>query len=195
MRILAEPMDKSKVISRYNLTLDQIKELPLEHKKIILKKGECFIDYGEQTKKIGILISGLLYATYLSENGTEWISRFFYPPNNFIVSNHQGFYFGRNSTECIKAYDDSELIYIKKDEFKEFLDRNHQFERTVRILAEESYIQAISRIHALQSLNAKQRIEQFLKENSALAAKLQRQHIASYLGIHRNIFSRILSNI
>lgn len=154
-----------------------------------------FIDYGEQQKKIGLLTSGLLYATYISESGTEWISRFFYPPNNFIVSNHHGFYFGRNSTECIRAYEDSELISIEKNEFKKLLDENHQFERTVRILAEESYIQAINRIHALQSLNARQRIEQFLKENNGLAAKLQRQHIASYLGIHRNIFSRILNSI
>ena len=188
-------MDKSKVISRYNLTLEQLQKIPLKNKKVSLKKGETFIGYGEKNKKIGILLDGLLYATYISDNGTEWISRFFYPPNNFIVSNHHGFYFGKDSTECIKAYEDSELIYIEKEEFKSFLDSDRQFERTVRILAEESYIQAINRIHALQSLNAKQRIEQFLKENNGLAAKLQRQHIASYLGIHRNIFSRILSNI
>lgn len=188
-------MDKSKVISRYNLTLEQMNDFSLDQKLITLKKGELFIDYGEQQKKIGLLISGLLYASYVSENGTEWISRFFYPPNNFIVSNHHGFYFGKNSTECIRAYEDSELIYIEKEEFKRLLNQNQQFERTVRILAEESYIQAINRIHALQSLNAKQRIEQFLKENNGLAAKLQRQHIASYLGIHRNIFSRILNSI
>ena len=188
-------MDKSKVISRYNLTLEQLKTAPLKNKQLTLKKGELFIDYGEKTKKIGILISGLLYATYVSDNGAEWISRFFFPPNNFIVSNHHGYYFGKNSTECIRAYEDSEIVYIEKDEFKKLLDQNHQFERTVRILAEESYIQAINRIHALQSLNAKQRIEQFFKKNNGLAAKLQRQHIASYLGIHRNIFSRILNNI
>jgi CRP-like cAMP-binding protein len=188
-------MDKSKVISRYNLTLEQIRKIQFKNKPVILKKGESFIDYDEKAKKIGILINGLLYATYISPNGNEWISRFFYPPNNFIVSNHHGFYFGENSTECIKAYEDSELIYIEKDEFKDLLDINRQFERTVRILAEESYIQAISRIHALQSLSAKQRIEQFLAENNGLAAKLQRQHIASYLGIHRNIFTKILSNI
>jgi CRP-like cAMP-binding protein len=188
-------MDKNKVISRYNLTVGQIKKMPLKNKPISLKKGESFIDYGEKAKKIGILISGLLYASYISTNGNEWISRFFYPPNNFIVSNHYGFYFGRNSSECIKAYEDSELIYFEKEEFKELLDNNRQFERTVRVLAEESYIQALSRIHALQSLNAKQRIQQFLKDNKGLAAKLQRQHIASYLGIHRNIFTKILNNI
>ncbi len=188
-------MDKNKVVTRYELTIEQIRKIPLSNSPVILHKGESFIDYGEKTKKIGILLNGLLYASYISASGDEWISRFFYPPGNFIVSNQEGFYFGKNSTESIKAYEDSELIYIGKEEFKILLDTNRQFERTVRILAEESYINALTRIHALQSLNAKQRIELFLEENSVLASKLQRQHIASYLGIHRNILTRVLNAI
>lgn len=188
-------MDKNKIVSRHKLTIAQIREMPLKNKPLFLKKGESFIYYGEKTKKIGILVNGLMYATYLSSNGDEWVSRFFYPPNNFIVSNHEGFYFGINSSESIRAYEDSELIYIEKEEFKNLLDTNRRFERTVRILAEESYIQALNRIHALQSLNAKQRIQQFLNENNGLASKLQRQHIASYLGIHRNILARVLNMI
>ncbi len=188
-------MDKNKVISRYNLTLEVIDKLNLKNKPAILLKGESFIDYGEKTKRIGILLSGLLFASYISDEGTEWISRFFYPPNNFIVSNHEGFYFGKNSTESIKAYEDSEIILIEKEEFKDLLDTNRRFERTVRILAEESYIQAMTRIHSFQSLNAEQRIRKFFAENPELGKKLQRQHIASYLGIHRNILTRFLYKI
>jgi CRP-like cAMP-binding protein len=172
-----------------------ISKLELKHEPVTLKKGEHFIDYGEQTNKIGILINGLLYATYVSENGAEWISRFFFPPNNFIVSNHRGFYTGKNSTESIKAYEDSELLYFDKKEFKTLLDTDRMFERTVRILAEESYIQAMDRIHSFQSLNAEERIRKFFRENPELGAKLQRQHIASYLGIHRNILTRFLYKI
>ena len=185
-------MDKNKIFSRYELTLELIRSLDMEKQTVQLRKGDCFIDYGEQTKKIGILIEGLLYATYLTDGGGEWISRFFFPPNNFIVSNHQEFYLGRNSTESIRAYEESKLIYIEKEEFKSLLDNNRKFERTVRILAEESYIQAMDRIHSFQSLNAEQRIRKFLNEYPELALKLQRQHIASYLGIHRNILTRIL---
>lgn len=185
-------MDENKIISRYNLTLEAIQKLRLKSKPEVLKKGTSFIDYGEMTKKIGILLNGLLYATYITDAGTEWISRFFFPPNNFIVSNHQGFYLGKDSSECIRAYEDSELVYIEKEEFKELLDTNRKFERTVRILAEESYIQAMDRIHSFQSLNAEQRIIKFFDEYPELAQKLQRQHIASYLGIHRNILTRIL---
>jgi CRP-like cAMP-binding protein len=188
-------MDKNKIISRYQLTLDVIDELQLKNKPVVLHKGEIFIGYGEKTKKIGILLRGLLYATYMTDSGTEWISRFFYPPNNFIVSNHDSFYFGRNSTESIRVYEDSELIYIEKEEFKNLLDNNRHFERTVRILAEESYIQAMDRVHSFQSLNAEQRIRKFFAENPELGRKLQRQHIASYLGIHRNILTRFLYKI
>ena len=188
-------MDEKKVISRYKLTLEVIDKLDLKNKPVVLKKGESFINYGEKTKRIGILLDGLLYATYLADNGTEWISRFFYPPNNFIVSNHEGFYFGKDSTESIRAYEDSRLVYIEKDEFKKLLDNNRRFERTVRILAEESYIQSMARVHSFQSLNAEQRIRKFFAENPELGKKLQRQHIASYLGIHRNILTRFLYKI
>lgn len=188
-------MDEKKIISRYKLTLEVINKVSLKNKPVILKKGDSFIDYGEKTKRIGILLNGLLYASYLTDTGVEWISRFFYPPNNFIVSNHEGFYFGKNSTESIRAYEDSELVYIEKEEFKNLLDNNRHFERTVRILAEESYIHAMARVHSFQSLNAEQRIRKFFKENPELGQKLQRQHIASYLGIHRNILTRFIYKI
>lgn len=188
-------MDKNKVINRYKLTLNLLSQIDLKNSPVELKKGDSFIDYGEKMKKIGILIDGLLYATYISVTGVEWISRFFFPPNNFIVSNHRGFYDGKNSTESIRAYEDSKLIYIEKEEFKYLLDNNRMFERTVRILAEEGYIQAMERIHSFQSLNAEQRIRKFFKENPELGLKLQRQHIASYLGIHRNILTRFLYKI
>jgi CRP-like cAMP-binding protein len=188
-------MDQQKVISRYKLTLEQLERFELKNKPETLKKGQSFIDYGERTRKIGILISGLLYSTYIADNGTEWISRFFFPPNNFIISNHRSFYSGKNSVESIRAYEDSELICIEKDEFKYLLDHYPKFERTVRILAEESYVQAMERIHSFQSLNAEDRIRKFFEEYPELGKKLQRQHIASYLGIHRNILTRFLYKI
>jgi CRP-like cAMP-binding protein len=188
-------MDQKKIISRYKLTLELIDTFDLKNRPVTLKKGDSFIGYGEKTQKIGILISGLLYSSYISESGAEWISRFFFPPNNFIVSNHRSFYLGKDSSESIRAYEDSELICIEKEEFKYLLDHNSRFERTVRILAEESYIQAMERIHSFQSLNAEQRIRKFFEEYPELGKKLQRQHIASYLGIHRNILTRFLYKI
>ncbi len=160
-----------------------------------MKKGESFVKYGEQNRKLGLLLTGLMYATYISENGQEWISRFYYTPDNSIVSSHETFISGKKSPEWIRAYEDSELVYIERSEYEELLDKSPAFERMARVMAEESYVQALKRVHSLQSLSASQRVKNFMKEHHEIVSRVQRQHVASYLGIHRNIFTRILNRI
>ncbi|MDX9908654.1 MAG: hypothetical protein RBS23_04265 [Mariniphaga sp.] len=52
------------------------------------------------------------------------------------------------------------------------------------------YHLTLERIHSFQSLNAEQRIRKFFDQYPELCKKLQRQHIASYPGIHLNILTR-----
>lgn len=188
-------MNVSGVVSEYNPTLSQLKEFFSRQQPIVLKKGETFIDYGEQNRKLGILLKGLMYATYTAENGQEWISRFYYSPDNCIVSSHETFMNGQKSAESIRAYEDTELICVEKNEYDKLLDNNPKLEQLTRIIAEESYVQALKRIHTLQSLTASQRVKKFVQEHAGIVSRVQRQHVASYLGIHRNIFTRILNKL
>ncbi|KOH46748.1 Crp/Fnr family transcriptional regulator [Sunxiuqinia dokdonensis] len=176
-------------------TLNQLKKYFAKQAPISVKKGETFLAYGEPNQKLGILLDGLMYATYVSENGQEWISRFFYTPDNAIVSSHDSFLSGDNSVEAIRAYEDSLLIFITKTEFDQMLASSSELQALVRRMAEESYVNAMKRVHMLQSLTASQRVKRFVKEHGDLVSRVQRQHIASYLGIHRNIFTRILNKI
>jgi CRP-like cAMP-binding protein len=178
----------------YEQTLAEMKRFFAKRPAITLRKGEMFLNYGEPNTRLGLLLNGLLYATYLSD-GKEWISRFFYTPDNSIVSSHEAFISAGISPEAICAYEDSQLICIERAEYVELLNKNPSFERMARIMAEESYVQAMKRVHSLQSLSAAQRVKNFMREHSRIVSKVQRQHVASYLGIHRNIFTRILSNI
>lgn len=179
----------------YNQTLVQLKEFFAKKCPVKLKKGEIFLDYGDQSQKLGIVLDGLLYSSYVSENGQEWISNFFYPPNHAIISSHESFMLGKKSTESIRAYEDSTLIYITKTEYDSLTTKHPQLEHMVRVIAEESYVQALKRVYAFQSLTALQRVKKFIAENNDLVSRVQRQHIASYLGIHRNIFTRVLHKI
>lgn len=176
-------------------TLVQLKDFFSGRVPVFMKKGELFLEYGEPNQKLGILLNGLMYATYVAESGQEWISRFFYTPDNAIVSSHDSFLSGENSTESIRAYEDSELIFITKYEFDDTLKQNSALQELVRRMAEESYVNALKRVHMLQSLPASQRVKRFVKEHGDLVSRVQRQHVASYLGIHRNIFTRILNKI
>ena len=178
-----------------NSTLLHLKEYFSNQVPVLLKKGEPFLAYDEPNQKLGILLNGLMYATYVAENGQEWISRFFYTPDNAIVSSHDSFLSGENSTEAIRAYEDSEIIYVTKTEFDQMLENSSELQNLVMRMAEESYVAALKRVHMLQSLTASQRVKRFVKEHGDLVSRVQRQHIASYLGIHRNIFTRILNKI
>jgi len=181
--------------SGYKQTFEQLKDFFASRQPIHLKKGEVFLDYGEPNRKLGLLLNGLLYASYTSESGQEWISRFFYCPDNGIISSHETFMTGQESTEIIRAYEDSELIFIDRSEYEDLLEKHPDLHRLVRIMAEESYVMALRRVHTLQSLTASQRVKMFVKEHSEIVSRVQRQHVASYLGIHRNIFTRILNKI
>ena len=188
-------MTDDSLISGYKQTLAQLREFFTKRSPVFLKKGDVFVGYGEQNRRLGLLTDGLMYATYISENGQEWISRFFYSPENSIVSSHETFITGNKSKESIRAYEDSSLICIDRREYEELLDENPKLERMARIMAEESYVQALRRVHDLQSLSASQRVEKFVQEHSGIVSRVQRQHVASYLGIHRNIFTRILNKL
>jgi CRP-like cAMP-binding protein len=188
-------MGTNDLVTKYNSTLVQLKEFFAKKSPCILKRGEIFIDYGDISGKLGIVLEGLLYSSYIADNGKEWISNFFYPPNHAIVTSHESFLRGQQSIETIRAYEDSSLIYIHKNEFDALVDKNPQLEHMVRVMAEESYVQTLKRVYSFQSLNAFQRVKKFISEHRELVHKVQRQHIASYLGIHRNIFTRILNKL
>lgn len=176
-------------------TLNQLTDFFSDHEVHYLKKGDIFLNYGEMNHKMGLLLEGMMYASYTTEGGQEWISRFFYLPDNGIVSSHESFMTRKKSSEIIRAYEDSKMIIVERYEYEQIMSTNRRLERLARVMAEESYVQALQRIHTLQSLTAQQRVARFIKEHGEIVNKVQRQHVASYLGIHRNIFSRILRKL
>ncbi|MFV0366207.1 MAG: Crp/Fnr family transcriptional regulator [Mangrovibacterium sp.] len=176
-------------------TLNQLKDFFSEHKVHHFKKGDVFLNYGEMNHKMGLLIEGMMYAAYVNESSQEWISRFFYLPNNGIVSSHESFMTRQKSSEIIRAYEDSKMIIIERYEYEKIMTINRRLERLARVMAEENYVQALQRIHSLQSLTAQQRVARFMKEHGEIVNRVQRQHVASYLGIHRNIFTKVLRGL
>ena len=110
-------MGANNLVTAYNSTLIQLQEFFAKKSPCTLKKGEAFIDYDDPSGKLGIVLEGLLYSSYISENGKEWISNFFYPPNHAIITSYESFLRGKKSGEAIRAYEDSILIFIQKSEF------------------------------------------------------------------------------
>jgi len=175
---------------------EDLKSISKHLKPISLKKGDIFIQQGEPNDSIGIILNGLMIGTYISDKGKIVTSKVYcLDNNNNIVSNHDSFVNEVVSDETIKAIEDTQLMVIKKKSLDEICHLNSNFERLVRNATEKSYIDATDRLKKFLSLNAKERIADYYNENKNLFNRIDKQVLASYLGVNRNDFSKYLTQI
>lgn len=161
-------------------------------KPLNVRKGDYFCLLGESADKIGFLVKGFLVATYINERGNNYTSRFYHPSKNRIVSNHFSFVNDVAATETIRARLDSELLVIHKEDLDRLLEEILDLRKYITRLAEYNYLEALNRIHDLQSLSAEQRVRKFVKSNKALLQIATKSDISSYLGMNRNLYNKFL---
>ena len=181
-------------LKRFKLSQEAIKLIRRKITPVHLHKGEMFNLHGKTCKRIGLLVSGLLYASYQPEDSAdEIVSRFFYAPDNMIVTSFESFHTEKPSNESIIAIEESFLICLDRKDLYELYENNPEINYVGRQLAEQSYIQALRRVHDLQTMNARQRVKDFLKKHPELFNRVQRQQMASYLGMNRNALTKFLN--
>jgi len=180
----------------YNLSPEDIKKMAPYLKPLVLNKGDIFIESGKKNQKIGILQSGLMISSYISDKGKEEVSRIYSKINGYtIISNHESFYYNVSSTENIKAIEETHLMVLSKNDLEEGLRIHPELDKLVQDISETSYINAIERIKEFQSYSAKERIRKHYTKHPKLFSKISKQHYASFLGINRNDFTKFLNEI
>jgi CRP/FNR family transcriptional regulator, anaerobic regulatory protein len=169
---------------------------------LTIDKGEDFSLQGKVCNKIGILVSGLLYAYYYTDEGEQKVSRFFYIPKNdnelmstSVVTSFESFRLGINSNETITAIEKSELYYLSKNDLEKLYEKIPEMNYIGREIAEHGYIQTLQRVHSLQAVKNEQRFMKFFKETPELFTRLKIQHITSYLGMNRNEYSKLMKKV
>jgi CRP-like cAMP-binding protein len=174
-------------LKTFNLKREDIVKISSVLKPLNLDKGEIFCRKGHVCDKIGILMNGLLYAYYESEKGNEEVSRFFFINGNFIVSSFDSFINKKPANETIKAIEKSEILCISYKSLHNLYETIPQMNFIGRQLAEQSYVRAMQRVHDLQALDAKGRVEKFLGEHPDFYNRIKKKHLASYLGMNYNL--------
>ena len=172
-------------LTDFKIKLKDIDKIAAKMHPLTLEKGDIFLTEGQTCRKLGVLVNGLLQAYYGIDKTN--ISRFFYTPNNMIVTSFDSFKYQKPSNETIIALEQSTLFYFDFYELNKLYQEVPAMNIIGRDLAEDSYINALHRIHQLQSLEAKERTKLFYQNSSELLPpRLEIQQIASYLKIHRN---------
>lgn len=181
------------LFKNFGLAESEIKQIISVYKLDKLKKGDQYLKEGKVSNKIGILMSGILFAYTINDFGEKNVSRFFYSPQNLIVVNFESFLSNEKSEETIECFEDSFLITILKTDLEKLYNDIPRLNSIGRSLAEDSYINALRKIKLLQSKNAKDRIKTLRDQSPELFQKLPANYIASYLGMHRNTYQKALN--
>ncbi|MFZ5551874.1 MAG: Crp/Fnr family transcriptional regulator [Bacteroidota bacterium] len=190
------------VLKQYNLDQNDVSLIMESFDELSLKKGDFFCKKGSYCPQLGILINGYLVARYERynnrKNDSEIITSRFYLmpelPRNLIVCDFNSFFNNEKSNENIIAEENSQLVVISKDNLEKLYDKIPNMNRIGRIFAEQSYINAMDRIHILQSTGI-EKIQHFLSEFRDVWKKAKINDIASYLGMERSSLRKELKKI
>lgn len=177
-------------LSDVRITEKEAMQIVSFFKLITVEKDEVFCKKGQINTRLGVLLSGLLSASYETPKKSDEISRFFFLPENFIVADFESFTKLTPATETIVALEKSELLVINYADMRKLYKAVPKMNYIGREVAEMSYIRAMHRIYDLQVLNAEGRVKKFFKDHPSFYNRVGKQEIASYLRMNRNLITK-----
>jgi CRP-like cAMP-binding protein len=102
---------------------------------------------------------------------------------------------GKPATENIRTVEPCELLAIDKQGFQKMMETVPQFDKVYRQILETSYANAVYRINTFVALSALDRIKWLMEFRPKLMTRVSGKLIASYLGIHKDVFSRLRARL
>ncbi|QOD60370.1 Crp/Fnr family transcriptional regulator [Polaribacter haliotis] len=97
----------------------------------------------------------------------------------------------KTSKYNIEVLEDLEVFKIAHSDLENLFASNPKFERFGRLFLQQIYIDLVERIDDLQLKTAHERYEILLEKRPRLFLRVASKHIASYLGMTPETFSRI----
>jgi len=158
-----------------------------------LAKNEFFLKEGQICDFIGLLSSGVVIYFKSMDNGNEVTVHFAFEGD--WVNNNLSRLNNSPSAINIKAIEDSEMLVLKQKDLAELYLKIPKTERLGRILTERAFVNFVEQTLEFQTLSAKERYENLLKNQPEVFQKVQLYHIANYLGIAPKSLSRIRKEI
>lgn len=102
---------------------------------------------------------------------------------------------GQPSAENIRTVEPSVLFAIDKQGFQEMMNTIRQFDSVYKQILEASYANSVYRINSFVALSALDRIKWLMQHRPALMTRLSSKLLASYLGINKDVFSRLKAKL
>jgi CRP-like cAMP-binding protein len=159
-----------------------------------LKKRENLMVEGQICHDIHLVLRGSLRQYHIIDG--EEKSTFFHFENQFAC-NYESYLTQQPSDITIEAMEDCELLYFNRKALDLMYRLYPKYEVFGRLIAENVYLCAISRLKTFVLNSPEERYQQFLQSYDAplILERVPQHYIASYLGITPVSLSRIRARV
>lgn len=160
------------------------------------KRNQIIFDIGDVHKEMCYIESGIVRSFYLDENGkdTTWIIHF-NDKNasalNLFVSDYDSFNMQTPSRLAFEVLEDAVLYMRAKETISFYRHTDINWTLFALKMSNGAYSLIHNRYLDMLTKSAKERYEQFMQETPFLLEKVPQYHIASYLGMTYQHFSRL----
>jgi cAMP-binding proteins - catabolite gene activator and regulatory subunit of cAMP-dependent protein kinases len=177
---------KSKTISINEENLALLKNI---FKTKLYKKDTFFLEEGESSTEVGVIVNGVLRSYYIDKIGND-ITKCFYEEGGILFS-YAAYLSQKESMYYIQALEDCEVLVAKISDFEKMVEGNYELLLLYKKMIDSVLVMKEKHTSSFKLLNSMERYKQFLSTYPGLENRLKQCHIASYLGITPVSLSRI----
>ncbi len=184
---------RNHIKSRLGNDLDNLDKVLSNFECITTKRNELLLQQGEVCKYVYFIAKGCLQVFVYDKDFNE-TTRDIVVEDNWC-SELVSFGSGKPATENIRTVEPCELFAIDRKAFQLMMETVPQFDKVYKQILEASYANSVYRINTFVSLSALDRIKWLMEYRPALMTRLSSKLIASYLGINKDVFSRLKAKL
>lgn len=158
-----------------------------------LKAKTILLSPGEISKHSYFVNSGLLRSFNINDNIIEHVLSF--ACEGWWIGDMYSLLSQKQGNLFIEVLEDAEVVLLSKENQEQLYKEIPKLERFFRILIENSLVANQERLMDNLSLSAEERFEKFCKKYPTLTQHISQKHIASYIGVTPEFFSKMKARL
>lgn len=181
------------IITRLGNDLENLEKVISAFKHIRTKRNEQLLQQGDTCNYVYFIAKGCLQV-YVYDKDFNETTRDIVLEDNWCTE-LLSFGSGNPANENIRTVEPCELFAIDRQSFQIMMETVPQFDKVYKQILEASYANSVYRINTFVSLTALERIKWLMEYRPLLMTRLSSKLIASYLGINKDVFSRLKAKL
>lgn len=158
-------------------------------KLIQVERGEKLIRCGESRPNIFFILSGIVRAYYIKENGQE-MTPFFWSEHQ-VTGSWEAIYLRKPSELEFEVIESGLIISTDFVAFKKLVDKSDTLLRVYLEMVESILTETLIHTQSVKNEKPEDRYKHLMRTEADLMARISQKHIASHLGITPISFSRM----